>query len=81
MARLGHDAAVSAAGFTGDGARVVTAGYDGSSRFWDPLTGRELGRFAHPDWVQAFAVDPAGRVLVTAGYDGAARVWPMGSGP
>ena len=38
----GHTEGVRAVGFTADGARVFTAGYDKLLRFWDPATGRML---------------------------------------
>ena len=39
----GHTKGVRAVGFTADGTRVFTAGYDKLLRFWDPATGRMLG--------------------------------------
>lgn len=40
----GHDAAVVSITFTRDGKRLITGSLDGTTRVWDPLTGRELCR-------------------------------------
>jgi angio-associated migratory cell protein len=44
MAFAGHEAAVTAGGFSGDGKLVVTASLDMSLRVWNPTTGETLKR-------------------------------------
>ena len=40
-------AAVTAAAFSPDGTRIVTASQDNTARVWDATTGKELARLGH----------------------------------
>lgn len=70
-----HEDCVGAVALTGGGL-VVSGGYDGSVRVWDPHTpgdaGRELGH--HDGKVRAVAVTTEGWV-VSGGDDRAVRLW------
>jgi len=69
----GHDQAIWSAAFSPDGARIVTASEDRTSRVWDAATGRELGvlravgglrgQIRGTVWLEAAAIGIIGLVL------------------
>jgi WD40 repeat protein len=64
-----------------DGARVVTAGVDGSARAWDAHTGALLATFPSQGTGLSSAIfDHDGELVVTAGWDYKARVWEVATG-
>jgi WD40 repeat protein len=72
----GHSGAVNAIAYTPDGERVVTAGNDGTIRYWDTATGLLIGDplTGHGGAVLAIATTPDGQ-LVSGGSDGLVRLW------
>lgn len=83
-----HDGSVSALAFDSKGTRMVSGGWDGVIRLWDPRTGRPIGApiIAEQDGIGAVAFSPSGRQLVSASSDtGTIRFWdaathePIGS--
>jgi WD40 repeat protein/serine/threonine protein kinase len=77
---LEHGGAVSAAAFSPDGRRLVTAS-GGGVRLWDPTTGREvlaLKGSRGPVWAVAFS--PDGRRLLTVAFGQAVRLWDAATG-
>lgn len=58
---------------------LATAGPDATARLWDPLTGRELHRFAHDGRVTAVGFAPGGKQLASASADGTVRLWDVAS--
>ena len=60
-----------------DGSLLVTANRrDKFVRVWEPLTGRELARFAgHSSVVKGLALSPTGRRAVSGGFDSRIFVW------
>ncbi|MCA9464011.1 MAG: hypothetical protein KC643_00955, partial [Nitrospira sp.] len=61
---------VHAVGFTTNGSTIVSAGTDGTVRFWDSTTGKPLGTFTgHRGPVWALALSPNGSYLATGGRD------------
>jgi WD40 repeat protein len=57
---------------------VITAGEDGTVRFWNPDTGEQLDQLdAHEGGVQQLDVSPENGLLATTGADGTARVWDL----
>jgi WD40 repeat protein len=72
----GNQGPVTAAVFSPDGARIVTASWDNTARIWDAVTGAMTAIFrGHEDRVVAVAFSPDGRRIVTASYDTQARLW------
>ena len=76
-----HGAATRAAVYAADGARIFTAGDDGTAKSWDPDGGALLTTFAgHSGPVRYIDADPTGRYLATASLDGTVRLWNLASG-
>ena len=73
--------------FSPDGARLATAGWDGTAKVWDlessaaAASGRELLTLVgHTERVNSVTFGPDGARLATAGWDGTAKVWDLASG-
>jgi len=73
--------AAAYAGFSPDGLRVVTAGYNQTARVWDATTGEPVTPpLEHDGTVNYASFSPDGRRVVTASEDGTARVWNADTG-
>jgi WD40 repeat protein len=79
----GHDGWLRAIGFSPDGSRAFTGGYDGKLCFWDTKSDSPQPLHAidaHQGWIRWLAVQPGGKLLATAGNDLAVRLWAAESG-
>ena len=77
-APLEHQGDVTAAAFSSDGTRVVTASADKTARVWDAATGKPVTPpLEHPGGVAAAAFSPDGTRVLTRSYDNTARVWTL----
>jgi hypothetical protein len=77
----GHSAAVYAAAFSPDGARIVTGSGDKTARIWDAATGSLLKALeGHSEAVSAAAFSPDGARIVTGSWDKTARIWDAATG-
>ncbi len=82
----GHDGGVNSAGFSPDGTRIVTAGWDNTAKVWDArsgalvltLTGHGYGDLTAG--IHSASFSPDGARIVTAGYDKTAKLWDALSG-
>ncbi len=77
----GHTGAVLSAEFSTDGARALTASWDGTARLWDASSGQEL-RILRRDWsygLRFAAFSPDGARVLTVSLDGPARLWDVSS--
>jgi WD40 repeat protein/class 3 adenylate cyclase len=77
---VNHGAWMSGADWSPDGTRVVSTGYDGTARIWDPDTGEEMLVFAVRDTAWDAAWSPNGQRLVTGDQSGAVKVWDAATG-
>jgi WD40 repeat protein len=78
---LPHGNVVTTAGFSPDGARVVSGGGDGMARVWDARSGKELLVLrGHTDSVTSAGFSPDGARVATASADWTARVWDAKTG-
>jgi len=71
-----HADRVVGAGFSADGRRVVTAGWDRSARIWDAASGAPWSvPFEHAREVVSAAFGPGDHHVITTSADGTARTW------
>jgi WD40 repeat protein len=77
---LEHQDQVVAAAFSLDGARVVTASWDGTAAVWDASTGKLITSLEHQAEVWMAAFSPDGTRVISASSDRTARVWDAVTG-
>jgi WD40 repeat protein len=77
---LGHDGPVTAAAFSPDGARIVTASSDKTARLWDAATGKGPARLVHHGTVSTAAFSPDGAKIMTVSFGEPARLWDAATG-
>ena len=75
-ASIGHAIGVGEVSFSPDGARLVTAGLDGTARIWDVASGAPSSPpFYHGGSVVRARFTPDGYRVLTVGSDSTARLW------
>jgi energy-coupling factor transporter ATP-binding protein EcfA2 len=74
----GHDSALTAAAWSPDGKRVLTASTDGTARVWSPDgTGEPVVLKGHAGAIIAAAWSADSARVLTGSEDGTARVWSV----
>ena len=73
---VGHTKAVTSAGFSPDGRKMVSSDYDGAVRVWDVATGEcEQTLQGHTEVVFSAVFSPDGTKVISASRDTTVRVW------
>ncbi|HRD78742.1 MAG TPA: caspase family protein, partial [Hyphomicrobiaceae bacterium] len=71
-----HGGRVTSAAVSPDGRRIVTGSSDGTLKFWDAATGRELRSIdGGQSALMAVAMSPDGRWVVSSGMDATVKLW------
>ncbi|MEL6317451.1 MAG: c-type cytochrome [Pseudomonadota bacterium] len=73
----GHEAAVTSAAFTPDGAAAVSGSDDFTVRFWRLQSGRSTALRQHQGKVADVAVSADGRHAASASWDGTVALWRL----
>ena len=78
---LPHPNRVRSVRYSRDGARILSAGYDGTARLWDARTGQPLvAPMRHSSAVNVAEFSPDGSRIATALGGGGARLWDAATG-
>src|SRR5438876_377680 len=58
---------------------LASGSYDGTIRFWDVRTHRQLSKVVEVEGIRSVAFSPDGRVLASGGDDGTVGLWDVSS--
>src|SRR5262249_6506460 len=79
--RLQHESGVQCSCFLPGNRTLATGGFDGSIRFWDTDTGKEMRVFrGHRADIRCLAFTPDGKTMASASWDTTVRLWDVASG-
>ncbi len=73
----GHSRVVSSCDYSPDGKWLVSTSYDGSLRFWETATGRQLQGIEVDDSLMSARFSPDGRHLTVARSNGQLQIWRL----
>ena len=77
----GHSDRVFALGWSPDGRRIVSGGYDHTLQVWDANNGREIFTYrGHSEPVRAAAWSPDGKLIASSGNDHSVQIWSAATG-
>ena len=77
----GHQADMTAIGFSRDGTRLASGSHDGNVSVWDTATGKSLVELTgHQDAIEGLTFSPDGKWLVTASADATMKFWDAATG-
>jgi WD40 repeat protein len=78
---LGHTGRVSSIIFSPDGRILISGSVDGTIRFWDCWTEKEIKKLnSHAGGINSISLDKDGRTLATGSFDHTAKTWYTSSG-
>ncbi len=74
----GHVGRIVTARFTPDGAYILTAGYDTTTRLWDARTGKQIHRFeGHLRGIESLSLSGNGKLAATGDSFGWIHLWDL----
>ena len=72
---LGHRNGITSAAFSPDGAFLVTASFDNTTKLWSVSSHSEKASLLQGSWVRAVAFSPDGKWVAAGLSDGPIRLW------
>ncbi|KIJ36863.1 hypothetical protein M422DRAFT_111641, partial [Sphaerobolus stellatus SS14] len=78
----GHSDVVTSVVFSPHGDRLASCSLDGTVRFWDSQTGKQIGEAmtGHTNWVNSVVFSPQGDRLASCSDDNTVRLWDVQTG-
>lgn len=77
----GHDGHIQSIDLSSDGQTLVSAGSDGTIRFWEVLTQKEYRKYSFyggkQEYVWSLGIHPKKNRLFASGEDGSVLIWPV----